>query len=127
MFNAQPIAKPNTQSSAPKAVASYFTAVMAPMTPIISQGNDAINFSSIKHGPLSDTEKDRRKRTGLCLYCDDHPFVKGVQCSKLPKPRSTFYNFVFTTSLQSAFSENISGSDVSISQTFQLENGSSRG
>jgi hypothetical protein len=32
MFNAQPIAKPSTQFSAPKAAVLYFTAVTAPMT-----------------------------------------------------------------------------------------------
>jgi len=127
MFNAQPIAKPSTQSSVPKAAASYSTAVTAPMTPTTSQGGDVMDLSSIKRGPLSDAEKDRRRGAGLCLYCGVHPFVKGVQCPKLPKPRLTLHNFASTTSLQSASSESISGSDVSTPQTFQSENGSSRG
>jgi hypothetical protein len=78
MFNAQLIAKSSTQSSVPKAAVSYFTAVTALMTPTTSQGDNAMDFFSIKRGPLSDAEKDRRKKTGFCLYCDDHPFVKNV-------------------------------------------------
>src|SRR5450755_812000 len=102
MFNAQPIAKSSTQFSVPKAVASYFTAVTALMTPTISQGGDVMDLSSIKRGLLSDAEKDRRRGAGLCLYCDVHLFVKGVQCPKFPKPRLILHNFVFTISLQSA-------------------------
>src|SRR5450755_3711588 len=113
MFNAQPIAKLSTQSSVPKTAASYFTAVTAPMTPTTFQGSDVINLSSIKRGLLSDAKKDRRKKADLYLYCDVHPFVKSVQCPKLPKPRLTFHNFASTISLQSAFSESISKSDVS--------------
>jgi hypothetical protein len=114
MFNAQPIAKPSTQSSAPKAAASYSTAVTVPMTPTISQGGNVMDLSSIKRGPLSDTEKDRRKKADLCLYCGDYPFVKGVQYPKFPKSRLILYNFVFTISLQSASSESIFKSGVSI-------------
>jgi hypothetical protein len=114
MFNAQPIAKSNTQSSAPKAAASYFTAVTAPMIPTIFQGSDVMNLSSIKRGLLSDAEKDRRKEAGFCLCCGDHSFIKSVQCFKFPKSRFILHNFVFTISLQSASSENISESGVLI-------------
>jgi hypothetical protein len=126
MFNAQPIAKSSTQSSVPKAAALYSTAVTAPMTLTTSQGGDVMDLSSIKRGPLSDAEKDRRRKAGLCLYCSVYPFVKGVQCPKLPKSRLTLHNFVFTISLQSASSESISEFNVFTSQTFQSENGSSR-
>jgi hypothetical protein len=78
MFNTQPIAKSSTQSSAPKAAALYSTAVTALMTPTTSQRDNAMNLSLIKRGLLSDAEKDRRKKAGFCLYCDDHPFIKDV-------------------------------------------------
>jgi hypothetical protein len=99
MFNAQPIAKPSTQFSAPKAAASYSTAITAPTIPTTSQGNDAMDLSSIKRGHLPDAEKDRRREVNLCLYCGDHPFVKSVQCPKLSKPRSNLHNFASTISL----------------------------
>lgn len=45
-----------------------------PSIPIITQNNDAMDLSatsSQRKGPLTQEEKDRRRKLGLCLYCGE--------------------------------------------------------
>jgi hypothetical protein len=49
-----------------------------------------VDATSRPRGPLSDAEKERRRRDGLCLYCasKDHQVIN---CPIAPAPRRSFY------------------------------------
>ena len=62
--------------------------------------NPATSAKAETRGPLSQTEKDRRRAEGLCLYCGEKGHFH-ASCPKLPSNRSSAAGratFVFTPS-----------------------------